>query len=662
MTSTKYGSWESPISAADYAAGSHPVGGGRFVHDEVWWLEMRPAEGGRYAVRRQGSNGEPEDLLPAPWNARTRVHEYGGSAWTVNNEGVIVFAEFSDQRLYRLDPTTFAEPTPLTPVPDEDAGLRYAELTICRDGDEVWCVRETHSVDDSGDAVVTRDLVAIPLDGCAVDDPSQIRSIVGGSHFLANLRLSPDGSTVAWIAWEHPQMPWDGTELRFAELDEHGCAGEARVLMGSTSESVLQPEWAEDGTLYAISDRSGYWNLYRVGLDAGEPEPLCAMDADFGGPMWVLGLRWYAVLEDGHLLTVRTFGTDTLAVLDPSTGDLRDIALPGITSVSLGAVSGRDVLLGTGGAQVPSGLRHLGIDTGELAELRLDADQTLDSAYFPEARVMTFRGPQDRPVHAVVYPPRNPDFDAPDGELPPFVAFVHGGPTSRVTPSMSVLFAFFTSRGIGVVDVNYGGSTGYGREYRDRLRGQWGVVDVEDTVAAVRGLADAGLADPDRLAIEGGSAGGWTVLSALTVSDPTVHGTFACGASYFGVAELLMFAEETHDFESRYLDGLIGPLPEARELYETRAPVNNVDGLSCPVLLLQGLDDPIVPPSQAERFRDAMIEKGLPYAYRTYEGESHGFRKRETIIDSREAELSFYGQIMGFETPGIPAIDITRPT
>ncbi|MBE7190292.1 LpqB family beta-propeller domain-containing protein, partial [Jatrophihabitans endophyticus] len=579
-TEAPYGSWESPVSAADYAAGSHPVGGGRFVHDEVWWLELRPAEGGRYAVRRQGADGEPEDLLPAPWNARTRVHEYGGAAWTVNVEGVIVFAEFGDQRLYRLDPTPNAEPVPLTPVPDEPCGLRYAELAICRDGDEVWCVRETHR-----DGEVVRDFAAVPLDGCGADDPGSIRSIAGGSHFLANLRLSPDGTKVAWIAWEHPQMPWDGTELRVAELDAEGHAGEPRVLMGSTDESVLQPEWADDGALYAISDRSGFWNLYRVPLDGADPQPLCAMQADFGGPMWVLGLRWYSVLEDGHLLTVRTLGTDTLGVLDPASGDLRDVELPGITSVSLGAVQGRDVLLATGGAQVPSGLRHLGIDTGELAEIRLDADRTLDPAYFPEARLMTFDGPQGRPVHAVVYPPRNPDFTAPDDERPPFVAFVHGGPTSRVAPTMSVLFAFFTSRGIGVVDVNYGGSTGYGREYRDRLKGEWGVVDVEDTVAAVRGLADAGLADPARLAIEGGSAGGWTVLSALTVGAEHIRGAFACGASYFGVAELIMFAEETHDFESRYLDGLIGPLPEARELYETRAPVNNVDGLSCPVLL-----------------------------------------------------------------------------
>jgi dipeptidyl aminopeptidase/acylaminoacyl peptidase len=321
----------------------------------------------------------------------------------------------------------------------------------------------------------------------------------------------------------------------------------------------------------------------------------------------------------------------------------------------LGPVRDGRALIVTGSATAPSGLRELDIATGAVTDVRLAVDEVPAAGYLPEAQLMSFAGDK-RTVHAVVYPPRNQDFAAPDGELPPYIAFVHGGPTAHVAPALSLTHAFFTSRGIGVVDVNYGGSTGYGREYRDRLRGQWGVIDVEDTVAAVRGLGAAGLADPDRLAIEGGSAGGWTVLAALTGTS-----AFACGVSYFGVAELVRFAQETHDFESRYLDGLIGPLPEARELYDTRAPLNNVAGLSCPVLLLQGLDDPIVPPAQAELFRDALVRKGLPHAYRTYAGESHGFRKVETIVDSRQAELSFYGQIFGFTPPGVPAIELWRP-
>jgi dipeptidyl aminopeptidase/acylaminoacyl peptidase len=518
--------------------------------------------------------------------------------------------------------------------------------------DEVWCVRERHAEDGS----ITRDIAAIPLDGSAAMDERGIRSIVSGSHFLAAPRISPDETMLAWIAWEHPQMPWDGTELRAGTIGESGTVDTWTTLLGSPTESVLQPEWAGPDELYVISDRSGYWNLYRIAAGGGDPVALHPVEADLGGPLWQLGARWYSALDDGSLLTVRTFGTDTLGVLDPATAELADIALDGHTSVALGARSGTSLLLVTGGARVPRGLRRLDLTTGSLTDVRLSVDAVPDPGYLSEAQMMTFSGPGGRDVHAVVYPPHNKDFDAPEGELPPYVAFVHGGPTAAVAPQLSLTIAYFTSRGVGVVDVNYGGSTAYGREYRERLRGQWGVVDVEDTVAAVCGLGEAGLADPNRLAIEGGSAGGWTVLAALTGTD-----AFACGASYYGVAELVHFAEDTHDFESRYLDGLIGPLPGARDLYDTRAPLNNVAGLSCPVLLLQGLDDPIVVPSQAEMFRDALLQKGIPHAYQAYAGESHGFRRSATIIDARESELSFYGQIMGFTPPGIPVLELWRP-
>jgi dipeptidyl aminopeptidase/acylaminoacyl peptidase len=426
--------------------------------------------------------------------------------------------------------------------------------------------------------------------------------------------------------------------------------------MGSTTESVLQPEWDGPDSLFVISDRTGFWNLYRASVLGGEPAALCPCAADFGGPLWQLGAGWYRPLPDGRLLTVRTFGRDTLGLLDPATGKLTDVDLGDSTTIALGPVVDGHAYLRTSGARTPSGIRILELAGGAVTDVRLAADEMPPTEYLPTAELRTFVRADGREVHAVVYAPCNPEFAAPEGEQPPYVAWVHGGPTSNVQPRLASSIAYFTSRGIGVVDVNYGGSTGYGREYRERLRGQWGVVDVEDTVAAVRGLADAGLADGARLAIRGGSAGGWTVLSALTVSD-----AFACGVSYFGVAELLQFAEETHDFESRYLDGLIGPLPEARELYEQRAPVNNVDGLSCPVLLLQGADDPIVPPSQAERFRDALVAKRLPYGYRLYPGESHGFRNAETIVDATEAELSFYGQVLGFEPPDVPVLELVRP-
>ena len=643
-----YGSWRSPIVAADLVGGSHTVAGGCRVDDEVWWLENRPGEQGRYAVRRAGADGRPVDVLPAPWNARTRVHEYGGGAWAVTADRALVFAEFSDQRLYRLD-TPGGTPVPLTPEPAAPAAWRYGELQLARDG-EVWCVRERHE-----NGTVRRDLAAVPLGGSAASDPAAIRPVVAGSHFLASARLSPDGRWLAWIAWDHPQMPWDGTELRVAEFRADGTCGEHRTLLGSMTESVLQPEWLDTDRLLAVSDSSGFWNLYRVGLDGLDAAPVAPVAADIGGPMWQLGGRWYEPLPDGRVLTVRTLGTDTLAVLDPATGDYQDVDLGDHTSVSLGARTGDRVLLLTGGARTVSGLRELDLGTGALRDVRLSMDAAPDPAYLPSAELMTFTGPE-REVHAIVYAPRNPEFTAPEGELAPYVAFVHGGPTGHAAPRLSGAYAYLTSRGIGVVDVNYGGSSGYGREYRDRLRGQWGVVDVEDTVAAVRGLAAAGLADGSRLAIEGGSAGGWTVLAALTTSD-----TFACGVSQYGIAELVSFAQDTHDFESRYLDGLIGPLPEARAVYEERAPLNHVDGLSCPVLLQQGLDDPIVPPSQAEVFRDALVAKRIAHAYRAYPGESHGFRRRETIIDAIESALSFYGQVLGFDTPGVPRLELWSP-
>ena len=648
-TVAPYGAWVSPISAEAVADSGHSVSGAQFIGADVWWLEARPAEGGRYALRRAGADG-PEDVLPAPWNARSRVHEYGGGAWTATPDGLLVFAEFTDQRLYRLDEPG-GRPVPLTPEPPETAAWRYGELQLLRLG-EIWCVRERHGADGR----VSRDIAVVPIDGSAADDESAIRSVVAGSHFLAAPRLSPDGRRLAWIAWEHPQMPWDGTELRIADLDPEGRCGPYRTLLGSATESVLQPEWADADTLWALSDVGGYWNLYRVPVDGSGIQAVGAMPQDVGGPMWTLGARWYLPLRDGRLLVVRTEGTDTLSYLDPATGDCTDVDVGGATSVVLRSVDNDRLLVSTGGARTAPGLRLMDLASGGSRVVRLNIEAVPDEAYLPDAEQMTFPSADGRAVHAIVYRPANPEFVAPDGELPPFIAWVHGGPTSHTAPRMDSDIAYWTSRGIGVIDINYGGSTGYGREYRERLRGQWGVVDVEDTVAAVVGLADAGVADAARLAIEGGSAGGWTVLAALTTTD-----AFACGVSHFGVADLLEFVKETHDFESRYVDGLIGPLPQARALYEDRAPLSHVDGLSCPVLLLQGLDDPIVPPAQAERFRDAMIAKAIPHAYRAYPGESHGFRRRETIVDALESALSFYGQILGFEPPGVPVLELWRP-
>jgi len=636
MTISPYGSWRSPISARDLAASGHPVSGGVWVGDDVWWLELRPSEGGRLAVRTTGDDGAPVDMLPAPWNARTRVHEYGGGAWTVTADRALVFAEFTDQRLYRLDAGSDV-PVPLTP---ETGGFRFGELAVR--GDEIIAVRETH-----GEGL-TRDIVAVPLDGSAAEEAGGIRSIVAGSHFLAYPRFSPDGRRLAFVAWDHPQMPWDGTELRLADLADDGTAQNVRTIAGSATESVLQPEWVDDDSLLVVSDLGGWWNLATLALDGARTGVLTER-AEYGGALWTLGLRWFD-LHGGRILAVRTRGDDSLVLIDRASGTMERIDT-GLTTISLGARNGDRVLLAGGSSVLPTGLRILDLGTGALEDVRLGVDALPDAAYLPLAESRTFTAARD--VHTFVYPPRNPDFEAPEGELPPYIAFVHGGPTSRVSAAVSLTVAYFTSRGIGVVDVNYGGSTGYGRDYRERLRGQWGVVDVEDTIAAVLGLADAGLADRTRLAIRGGSAGGWTVLSALTRS-----GVFAAGASYYGVAELSQFALDTHDFESRYLDGLIGTLPGAAKLYESRAPLNNVHRLSTPVLLLQGLDDPIVPSSQAELFRDALVAKGIPHAYLAFEGESHGFRRASTIVSATEAELSFYGQVMRFEPADVPVLPL----
>ena len=646
MTTTSYGAWSSPLSAAHVAAGSVVLSWPRFVGDasdsgdagaEVWWSEMRPAEGGRVVVVRRRADGSVQDVLPAPWNARTRVHEYGGNAWTVA-DGDLVFAEFGDQRLYRL--ADGGLPVALTPEPPEASGDRYAEPQAV--GSEVWCVRERHR-----EGVVTRAVVAVPLDGSG-----QVRELVSGSDFLAFPRLSPDGRHLAWVAWDHPRMPWDGTELRVAPVDG-GRVGEPRTLLGGPTESVLQPQWLDATSLVAVTDRSGWWNLVRVDLDGGTTVLREAAE-EAAGPLWVLGLAWYSLLDDGRLVVRHG---EHLAVLSPD-GSLRDLDLPQTDWAPMQDTDGRRVVTLAASATTPESVVVVDPDAGPgggVEVVHVSATVPVEAAWLPVPTRETFPSVDGRVVHALVYPPTSPEASAPDGELAPYVVFVHGGPTSQADGLLDLEKAYFTSRGIGVVDVDYGGSTGYGRPYRESLQGQGGVVDVEDCVAAARGLVDAGRADGDRLVIRGGSAGGWTVLAALTRTD-----AFAAGASYYGVAELVRFVQDTHDFESRYLDGLIGPLPESLALYEERAPLSHVDGLSCPVLLLQGDEDMVVPPSQAELFRDALVRKHIPHAYLLFEGEQHGFRKAESVVAALEAELSFYGQVLGFTPPGVPRLELER--
>jgi dipeptidyl aminopeptidase/acylaminoacyl peptidase len=667
-----YGEWPSPIGAADVARKQVSLAFPVIDAAGVWWQESRPEEGGRVVIVCQGPDGVSHNRLPMPWNARTRVHEYGGRSYLPLPAG-FVFANFADQRLYRCggtDQSGPAEIEPLTPAPGATAD-RFADLVLAPAADEVWCVRERHEA-----GRITRAIVAVPLDGSGSGDAGAIRVLVSGSDFYAYPSPSPDGTRLAWVGWDHPQMPWDGTELRVVALDDRGPVSDKsqqQLIMGGAAESVLAPAWRDDRSLYAISDRSGWWNLYVADLLAF-PRALCPREEEFAGPLWQLGLRPYAALGDGRIVVAHGTGESRLAVLDPDTGRLTDMDLPYRVFASGLSAAGQTVAAIAGGPTAPMTVIAIDVPApganpkGHVRELNRSADSLPDAAYLPVPRPARLTGPSGSVVHALVYPPANPAVRGPEGEQPPYIVWVHGGPTSHVVPRLDLEKAFFTSRGIGIIDVNYGGSSGYGRAYRERLRGQWGIVDVADVMTAALALAEAGEADGKRLGIRGGSAGGWTALAAATSgvglagaagSDGSRDGgVFAAVASYYGVSDLRGFADQTHDFESRYLDGLIGPLPECDALYAERAPVGHVTDATCPVLLLQGLDDPIVPPAQAESIAADLAAHGIPYAYIAFEGESHGFRKAETIVASLEAELSFYGQIMGFVPPGVPPVPL----
>src|SRR6266704_1759796 len=635
-----YGEWPSPIDGAEVARKQVSLAFPVIDAAGVWWQESRPQEGGRVTVVCQGPDGGKRDLLPMPWNARTRVHEYGGKSYLPLPDG-FVFANFGDQRLYRCGMAASPvrpSPQPLTPAPAGDAADRFADFVLSPRGEELWCVRERHSVGQDGAGQdgaerITRAIVAVPLDGSAAGDPAAIRVLVSGSDFYAYPAPSPDGTRLAWICWDHPQMPWDGTELRVAALNGGGPVSEKhqqQLIMGCATESVLAPVWRDDRSLYVISDRSGWWNLYVADLLAF-PRALCPRDEEFAGPLWQLGLRPYAVLGDGRLAVAYGTGETRLGVLDPDSGDLTDLDLPYQVFVSGVSAAGQTIATIAGGRAVPTTVIDVEVPAAggnaQVRELSRSAGSLPDPAYLPVPRAARLTGPSGSVVHAIVYPPANAAVRGPEGERPPYIVWVHGGPTAQVVPRLDLEKAFFTSRGIGIIDVNYGGSSGYGRAYRERLRGQWGVVDVADAMTAALALAESGEADGKRLGIRGGSAGGWTALAAVT--------------SGIGV-----------------LGGPIGPLPECDALYAERAPVGHVNDATCPVLLLQGLDDPVVPPAQSESIAADLAAHGIPYAYIAFEGESHGFRKAENIVASLEAELSFYGQIMGFTPPGVPPVPL----
>ncbi|GAA3900088.1 prolyl oligopeptidase family serine peptidase [Microbacterium invictum] len=628
-----YGSWPSPLTA-DWASGASPrFEGAAFVGDEVWWGESVPSEGGRTTVRRGTADGLIEDLLPAPGNARSRVHEYGGGAWTASADGRLFFVEKEDQRIWIRMPGV--APQPLT---SSDADTRFGGLRW--QAGMLLAVRERHGTQP----VPQRDIVAVAEDGTVV-------SLAAGSDFVAQPALSPDGRHLAWVAWDHPDMPWDRTQLRVGRMQGGAVTDVFTVAGGQTA--ALQPEWVGDDTLVYIDDPSDRWNLWRARLDTASGsvsarEPVAPADADTGGGLWVLGLRWFSPLEEGGFIAVRTHGSDELIAIGPD-GRATALDVPPTARLVIEDCDGARVLV-SGAAVGGTGLWLVAPGAPAVRIAGGPGDMAAD--WYPRGRPVTFEGPHG-PVHAFDYPPTNPEVTAPDGELPPYVVFVHGGPTSHVGGVAESKVAFLTSRGIGVLDVNYGGSTGYGRAYRDRLKGQWGVVDVDDVIAAATALSDAGAADPARLAIAGGSAGGWTVLCSLTRSD-----VFTAGISRYGVADLRRLVADTHDFEARYLDGLVGELPAAEAVYVERSPLSRLDRLRTPLLIEQGLEDEVVPPSQSEAVRDALATNGVAHAYLAFEGEGHGFRRAETIVRTLEAELAFLGQVWGFATPGVAPVDL----
>jgi dipeptidyl aminopeptidase/acylaminoacyl peptidase len=679
-----FGAWPSPIDAADVGRGRLRIAFPTVIGGDVWWQEGRPEEAGRVTVVHRAAGGKQADLLPAPWNARTRVHEYGGlsylpvprtsaqpaaaggSSVRAPRGHAIVFANYADQRLYVAEPDVADgkhEPRPITPDPVavglDQAGLRYADFALAANGREIWCVREQHA-----DGKVSRAIVAVPLDGSAASDPEAIRPLVTGSDFFAFPTPSPDGKRLAWISWNHPHMPWDGTELRVAAVTDEGgpggheIVGQGRLVKGGLRESVLAPVWRDNTSLYVATDWTGWWNIYQVGLTGEPPQALYPAEEEFAGPLWQLGGRPFAVLGDGRLAVMHGRGGMRLGVLDPDTSELTDLDLPMKQFGPALSADGTSIAALAGGPAQPLSVVRVDTATSRLEVLRADLDDVPDEAYLPIPRPVEVEGRYGRVVHALVYPPTNPDAVGPAGERPPYVVWVHGGPTGQALGLLDVEKAYFTSRGIGIIDVNYGGSTGYGRLYRERLRRQWGIVDVEDAAAAARWLVEDGQADPARLAIRGGSAGGWTALAAVTTGAAN-GAVFSAATSYYGVSDLNAFAAKTHDFESRYLDGLVGPLPGFETIYAERAPVGHVTDATCPILLLQGLDDPIVPPEQSERIASDLAAHGIRHAYIAFDGESHGFRRAESTAVSLEAELSFYGQILGFTPPGIPGIKLT---
>lgn len=625
-----YGAWDSPLSADLLAKSGVRLSFLQVSNQAVYWVEGRPLEKGRSVLVRRMPDGTIEDVTPADFNVRTLVHEYGGGMYVVNKD-VVYFSNFSDQRLYRQ--VIGHMPQPITPEPPTLRSWRYADGRVTPDGRFIICVRERH--EEGGEVI--NELVSLPTDGS--NDPQLIAS---GYDFYASPRISPDGTQVAWLCWQNPQMPWDGTELWVGQCHPNMEVTAARRVAGGATESLFQPEWSPNGILHFISDRNNWWNLYRE-LN-GQIEALAPMEAEFGQPQWVFALSRYVFLADEQIASIYSQnGIDYLALIRPDSTEIEPIACD-YTSLHWLSTDGERLWLIGGGPTDATALFNLTLPSGKAEVIKHSMKVDIDPSMYSPPRSIEFPTENGLTAHAIYYAPQHPLFQAPTDERPPLLVISHGGPTSATKAQLTLSIQYWTTRGFAVADVNYGGSTGYGREYRERLNGTWGIVDVMDCMNAARYLIEQDEVDGTRVAVRGGSAGGYTTLRALTWTN-----FFAAGASYFGVADLGALAEHTHKFEARYLDTLIGPYPETKALYEERSPVNDTDKLNCPIILFQGLEDKVVPPEQAEAMVEALDAKGLPYAYLPFEGEQHGFRQAQNIIRCAEAELYFYSKVFGFQ-------------
>ena len=622
-----YGAWKSPITSDLIASGTIRLGQVALDGDDVYWVEVRPSEAGRSVVVRLSADGRVSDVTPPPFNVRTRVHEYGGGAFWVA-DGAVYFSNFDDQRLYRQDPGD--APHAITP----EGGLRYADALLDTARARLICVCEDHT---NADEEPVNSLVS--LDPAGAGAP---KVLVSGNDFYSSPRLSPDGRRLAWLTWNHPNMPWQGTELRVGEMGEDGSVRREELVAGGSEESVFQPEWSPDGVLHFVSDRTGWWNLYRAGVDG--VEPLCEREAEFGVPQWGFAMSTYAFVAAGRIVCAYCEnGMWRLARIDTAAGKLELIETPYSDISQVRAASGR-VVFRAGSPTEPSSIVRLELATGQCEVLRRSSDAGIDAGYLSTPEAIEFPTGGGLTAHAFFYPGRNCDYTAPAGDKPPLLVMSHGGPTAATSAALDLRVQYWTSRGFAVLDVNYGGSTGYGRAYRQRLHGAWGVVDVADCVNGARFLVERGTVDGERLIIRGGSAGGYVALCALTF-----YSVFKAGASYYGIGDLESLVADTHKFESRYLDWLVGPYPERRDLYRQRSPVHFTDRLSCPVIFFHGLDDRVVPPNQADAMVEVLRAKGLPVAHITFEGEQHGFRRAESIKRCLDAELYFYSRVFGFE-------------